>query len=78
MSVYRNLPAGQDPELCRPFHDALLNANPRQLMWGSDWPFLRIQPTPDALRLLQMFKDWTADQHILQAVLVDNPNRLCE
>jgi predicted TIM-barrel fold metal-dependent hydrolase len=60
----------------RPFHDALVAANPRNLVWGTDWPHPRPEgPVPAAKRLLDVFLDWTtaADQ---QAILVDNPARL--
>ena len=61
----------------RPFHEALVAANPRQLVWGSDWPHPRPEgPVPDAARLLAVFLDWTRDPGLRQAILVDNPSRL--
>jgi 2-pyrone-4,6-dicarboxylate lactonase len=61
----------------RPFHEALVAANPRHLVWGSDWPHPRPEgPLPDAARLLAVFLDWTGDAGLRQAVLVDNPGRL--
>jgi predicted TIM-barrel fold metal-dependent hydrolase len=61
----------------RPFHDALVAANPRQLVWGTDWPHPRPEgPVPDAARLLEVFLDWTPDPALRQAILADNPRRL--
>ena len=61
----------------RPFHDALLAANPHNLVWGTDWPHPRPEgPVPDAGRLLQLFLDWTPDARLRQAILSDNPARL--
>ncbi len=61
----------------KPFHDALVAANPENLVWGTDWPHPRPDgPTPDAARLLQVFLDWTSDAAIRQAILADNPARL--
>jgi predicted TIM-barrel fold metal-dependent hydrolase len=60
----------------RPFHDALVAANPYNLVWGTDWPHPRPEgPVPDAARLLQVFLDWTTSDG-QQAILVDNPARL--
>jgi len=60
----------------RPFHDALVAANPQNLVWGTDWPHPRPEgPVPDAAHLLGVFLDWTKP-HQRQPILVDNPERL--
>ena len=60
----------------KPFHDALVAANPQNLVWGSDWPHPRPEgPVPDAQHLLDVFCDWTGTPH-RQAILADNPARL--
>lgn len=61
----------------RAFHEALVAANPRNVVWGTDWPHPRPEgPAPDAARLLAVFLEWTPDARLRQAILVDNPNRL--
>jgi 2-pyrone-4,6-dicarboxylate lactonase len=61
----------------RPFHDALVAANPRNLVWGTDWPHPQPEgPTPDAQRLVDILLDWTPNPAHRQAILVDNPTRL--
>ncbi len=61
----------------RPFHEALVAANPRHLVWGTDWPHPRPEgPVPDAAHLLALLLDWTPRQELRQAILVDNPRRL--
>jgi 2-pyrone-4,6-dicarboxylate lactonase len=61
----------------KPFHDALLAANPSNLVWGSDWPHPRPEgPTPDAQHLLRLFLDWTPGEQHRRAILADNPARL--
>jgi predicted TIM-barrel fold metal-dependent hydrolase len=60
----------------KPFHDALVAANPQNLVWGTDWPHPRPEgPAPDAARLLTVFLDWTKGA-ARQAILTDNPARL--
>ena len=60
----------------KPFHDALVAANPQNLVWGSDWPHPRPEgPVPDAKHLLDVFCDWTSAAN-RQAILSDNPARL--
>jgi predicted TIM-barrel fold metal-dependent hydrolase len=61
----------------KPFHDALVAANPANLVWGTDWPHPRPEgPVPDARHLLNLFLDRTPQAAIRQAILVDNPARL--
>jgi predicted TIM-barrel fold metal-dependent hydrolase len=61
----------------RPFHEALLRANPDRLMWGTDWPHPRIEgDMPDAGRLLDLFQQWTPDQATRRRILAANPARL--
>jgi predicted TIM-barrel fold metal-dependent hydrolase len=61
----------------RPFHDALLRANPERLMWGTDWPHPSIPAAvmPDDGHLLDLFDEWTPDGH-RRRILVDTPARL--
>ncbi len=60
----------------KPFHDALVAANPANLVWGTDWPHPRPEgPVPDAQRLLDVFLDWTSLAN-RRAILVDNSARL--
>ena len=75
LCAYRNL-FGVDFERGKPFHDALLQANPQRLLWGSDWPHLRVSPVPDATQLLATFKRWTADDALVAQILERNPAAL--
>jgi predicted TIM-barrel fold metal-dependent hydrolase len=76
LCAYRNLLTAESMELGRPFHRAMLDANPDRLVWGSDWPHLRVTPTPDAANLLQLFEQWTGDPALIERVLVTNPTSL--
>jgi predicted TIM-barrel fold metal-dependent hydrolase len=61
----------------RPFHAALVRANPDHLVWGTDWPHPRIEgEMPDAGHLLDLFQQWTPDAAIRDRILVANPARL--
>lgn len=60
----------------RPFHDAILGVRPERLLWGSDWPYVRLEPAPDAGAMLDLFDAWTPDAAVRNRVLVDNPARL--
>ena len=63
----------------RPFHEALVRANPEQLIWGTDWPHPRIEgEMPDAGQLLDLFNEWTPDEATRRKILVDNPARFYE
>jgi 2-pyrone-4,6-dicarboxylate lactonase len=72
--ISRAMPGHQD---ARPFHDALVAANPDRLLWGSDWPYVRMgESTPDADHLLDLFRDWVGDAALVRRILVDNPAAL--
>jgi 2-pyrone-4,6-dicarboxylate lactonase len=60
----------------RPLSDALLAANPAQLVWGSDWPHPSIAPpmVKDG-DLANLLIDWV-DPVNRKRILVDNPTRL--
>jgi predicted TIM-barrel fold metal-dependent hydrolase len=62
----------------RPFHDALLRANPERLMWGTDWPHPSIaaEVMPDDGHLLDLFHAWTPDAVARRRILVETPARL--
>jgi len=58
----------------RPFNDAVINANPRQLVWGSDWPHVMVKKQmPHDADLCDLFGDWVADPGLRKSILVDNP-----
>jgi 2-pyrone-4,6-dicarboxylate lactonase len=61
----------------RPFIDALIEANPRQLVWGTDWPHPAIPVAmPDDADLVDQFDEWVDDPAVRQSIFVDNPERL--
>jgi predicted TIM-barrel fold metal-dependent hydrolase len=61
----------------RPFHDALVAANPDRLVWGSDWPFVRMDArAPDVGQLLDLFGTWVSDSTLRRRILTDNPQTL--
>lgn len=75
LSAYRNT-VGVDPELARPFQERLLQANPERLVWGSDWPHLRITPVPEVADLLARCRQWCGSEALAGRVLRDNPQTL--
>jgi predicted TIM-barrel fold metal-dependent hydrolase len=75
--TYRLGASPPDYREAKPFHDALVAANPDVLVWGSDWPHPRPEgPTPDAKHLLALFLDWTRRPADREAILSRNPARL--
>lgn len=76
LCAYRNLLGVADPEQGRPFHRAMLTANPDRLVWGSDWPHLRVEPQPDAAAWLERLHTWTADAALVDRILGHNPAAL--
>lgn len=76
-AAYRASRRFPDYEDARALHEALLLANPDQVLWGSDWPHTRLErDMPDDGRLLDLFNDWTGNDALRRKVLADNPARL--
>ena len=61
----------------RPLHEALVAANPDQLLWGTDWPHPRLAKNmPDTGHLLDLFNAWTPSEALRRKILVENPAKL--
>ncbi|MFX1676459.1 amidohydrolase family protein [Paraburkholderia sp. A2WS-5] len=72
--VSRRAPHYED---LRPFHDLMVEANAQQLVWSSDWPYVRMgDAAPDVADLLDTFHDWVDDASLRKTILVDNPARI--
>lgn len=55
----------------------LLAANPRRVLWGTDWPHVAYEHhVPDDGRLLDQLADCAGDDDVVRRVLVDNPDVL--
>jgi len=60
----------------RPIHEALVKANPDQVIWGTDWPHPRLEKDmPEDGHLLDLFNAWTPEP-LRKKILVDNPAKL--
>lgn len=60
-----------------PYSRALLEAAPKQVIWGTDWPHVIIKtPMPNDGDLADLLLDWIPDARLREQVLVRNPARL--
>lgn len=72
--ISKNRPGFKD---ATPFAQALIDANPRQTVWGTDWPHVaQFEHMPNTGDLMNELYDYTRDPDLLKAILVDNPKRL--
>jgi predicted TIM-barrel fold metal-dependent hydrolase len=64
-------------EDARPFHAAMIEANPDRLLWGTDWPLVNMgEHTPDLGALVDLFDAWVDDETLKRKIIVDNPAAL--
>lgn len=59
-----------------PFAQALVNAAPDRVLWGTDWPHPNMAIMPDEGALLDLLADYVPDEATRNQILVDNPQRL--
>lgn len=58
----------------RPFNDAVIEANPQRLVWGSDWPHVMVKKEmPHDADLCDLLGAWVQDAGLRNSILVDNP-----
>jgi predicted TIM-barrel fold metal-dependent hydrolase len=68
-------PYGEIANLAR----ALVDANPAQALWGTDWPHTELhEGTPEAAMLADVLHGWFPDRATLEQICVANPARLYE
>jgi 2-pyrone-4,6-dicarboxylate lactonase len=59
------------------FAQALIEAAPQRLLWGSDWPHVLVKSKmPNDGGLFDVFAGWVPDERTRQRILVDNPAEL--
>lgn len=87
--AYRASSKGRDYADAEPLARALIAANAKQILWGTDWPHPNTSPPPggtamdvspllqiDDGRLLNQLAAWAPDASVRKMILVDNPARL--
>lgn len=85
--AYRASTSAPDYPDVAPLASALITANPRRILWGSDWPhpdtgagrkpsdLSPLLPIDDA-HLLNLLATWAPDAALRKTILVDNPATL--
>lgn len=60
-----------------PVAQALIEAGPDRMVWGTDWPHVsKARNMPDTGVLMNRLADYAPDADLRRAILVDNPARL--
>lgn len=77
-SFYRLSDAGPPYDDLRPMADALVEARPDRLVWGSNWPHPNHHhgPMPNDGELLDIFMRWVDDPALRKTIMADNAAKL--
>jgi predicted TIM-barrel fold metal-dependent hydrolase len=60
-----------------PLAQALVQARPDRILWGSDWPHVMVKSKmPNTTDLFDVLLDWVPDENVRKQILVDNPAKL--
>jgi predicted TIM-barrel fold metal-dependent hydrolase len=59
-----------------PIAQALYEAAPGRVIWGTNWPHMRHEKEGDDAALLHLFTSWFPGEADRRRILVDNPARL--
>lgn len=58
----------------KPMAEALVEAGPGRVLWGTDWPHPnKYEVNPNDGDLVDAFGDWIGDEALRQAIMVDTP-----
>jgi predicted TIM-barrel fold metal-dependent hydrolase len=59
------------------FAQALVDAAPQRLVWGTDWPHVFIKTAlPEERKLLALLEHWVPHERLRRRILVDHPAQL--
>ena len=61
---------------CTPMAQALIDAAPDCIIWGSDYPHLSFADKVGSVQLFNLLGDWAPDAATRKKILTDNPQRL--
>lgn len=73
--IYR-MATGPDFADAKPMAQALIDAAPDRLIWGSDHPHLSFADQCTSTQLFNLIADWSSDAAIRKQILADNPQVL--
>jgi len=74
--IYRFSQGGPDFADVRPIAEALIDAVPGQLIWGSDFPHLSFHDKVGTIQLYNLLGQWAPDSAVRERILAINPARL--
>lgn len=74
--LYRLSDAGPDYPDVDPLANALIDAGPERMLWGSDWPHVALDRAPATESLLDRLPVWVPNAGQRQRILVENPATL--